>query len=197
MKLKNGSKIENTCDKNYCQLSETNLGGKQHNIHYQRQNIFHTQTYRINILLSTIQSSITSLLQPNMLMEGHTIEDCLSLLVRTNPNMSFVASYFGLNIRLYGETYWNTQITTQRSNSTQRAVTWLQTREHIMFIPWFTGHTQQGHWSMIVRHLNRNKNICFYHLDSLNQFDNTAPYALPNTPLYTPHTDSWQNIKTI
>jgi hypothetical protein len=50
---------------------------------------------------------------------------------------------------------------------------------------------------MIVQHLNRDNTICFFQFDSLNQFNNRAPYALSNTPLYTPHTDSWQKIRTI
>jgi hypothetical protein len=50
---------------------------------------------------------------------------------------------------------------------------------------------------MIVRHLNRSNKICFYQFDSPNQSNNRTPYALSNTPLYTPHTDSWQNIRTI
>jgi hypothetical protein len=46
-------------------------------------------------------------------MEGHDIEDFLSLLVGTNPNMSFMASHVGQNIEQYGETYWNGQIATK------------------------------------------------------------------------------------
>jgi hypothetical protein len=50
---------------------------------------------------------------------------------------------------------------------------------------------------MIVRYLNRNNNMCFYHFDSLNNFENRAPYNLLNTRIYTPYTASWQNIKNI
>jgi hypothetical protein len=56
---------------------------------------------------SPIPSTLTSLLQPNKWKEGrkegNCIEDFLSFLVTTNPNMSFMATYFGPNIRQYGE----------------------------------------------------------------------------------------------
>jgi hypothetical protein len=39
---------------------------------------FHTQNYRKKTLISTIPSNITSLLQPNILIEGHKIGDFLS-----------------------------------------------------------------------------------------------------------------------
>jgi hypothetical protein len=79
---------------------------------------------------------------------------------------------------------------TQRSNSPQRAVALLKQKKHIMFISWFTGQTQEGHWSMVVWHLKRNNKVCFYHFDSLNRFDDIAPYSLSDTPLNTPQTDS-------
>jgi hypothetical protein len=148
-------------------------------------------------LLSPIPPTLTSLLQPNILMEGNCVEDFLSLLISANPNMSFMATHFGPHIGQYGETYWDEKIATQRSNSPQRAVALLQKEKHIIFIPWFTGHTREGHWSMVVQQLYKNNNVCFYHFNSLNRFTNIVPYSLSNTPLYTPQTYSWQNVQTI
>jgi hypothetical protein len=34
-------------------------------------------------------------------------------------------------------------------------------------------------------------------MDSLNRFDDHAPYALSNTPLYSQNRDSWQNVRTV
>jgi hypothetical protein len=50
---------------------------------------------------------------------------------------------------------------------------------------------------MVFQHLNRNNTVCFYYFNSLNRFDDRAPYSLPNTPLYTLQTDSWKNIRAI
>jgi hypothetical protein len=58
----------------------------------------------------------TSLLQPNIIMEGCDIEDFLSLLVGTHPNMSFMASHYGSTIREYREIYWSDQISMKGSN---------------------------------------------------------------------------------
>jgi hypothetical protein len=49
-----------------------------------------------------------------------------------------------------------------------------------------------GHWSLILRYKNK---VAFYHMDSLNRFDNSASYALSNTPLYSQDTDSWHNVR--
>jgi hypothetical protein len=65
-KIKIGSKIENTRDKSYCRLSGTNLRGKQNNIHYQRPTKNPHTKLQKNNLLSTISSSITSLLRPDV-----------------------------------------------------------------------------------------------------------------------------------
>jgi hypothetical protein len=118
MEQKIGSKVKNTHVKNYCQLPETSLGEEKNNMHYQRRNypIYKTTGKTI---LSPIISTLISDLQTNILMEGNGIEDFLSLLISANPNMSFMATNFGPHIRLYGETYWDEQIATQRSNSPQ------------------------------------------------------------------------------
>jgi hypothetical protein len=65
-----------------------------------------------------------------------------------------------------------------------------------MFIPWFSGNTTAGHWTLIVRHRNRNGKVFLYYFDSLNNFDNVESHALSYTPLYIQGLDSWQNVKT-
>jgi hypothetical protein len=107
------------------------------------------------------------LLQPNILMEGLEIEDFMSLLVAKKTYMSFMATHVGPNIRKYGETYLDNQISTQKSNSPQGAVELLQSEKHSIFIPWFTGQIMGENWSMVLN-LNRNSKVCFYHFDCLN-----------------------------
>jgi hypothetical protein len=34
-------------------------------------------------------------------------------------------------------------------------------------------------------------------MDSLKNFDNSAPYALSNTPLYSQNRDSWHNMRMV
>jgi hypothetical protein len=135
-------KIENTQVKNYCQLSETSLGGgrgggQQYTLPKKR--FSHIQNYRGKTLLSPrVPSTLTSLLQPNILMEGNDIEDFWSLLISANPNMSFMAIHPSPYIRQYGETQWDEHIATQISNSPQRSVEMLQKENPIIFIPWLT-----------------------------------------------------------
>ena len=68
---------------------------------------------------------------------------------------------------------------------------------HILFIPWFTGETTKGHWSLIVRHRKPKGNAAFYHIDSLNKYDRHARYALTNTPLFKEGIDLWHEVKTV
>jgi hypothetical protein len=106
-------------------------------------------------LLSPISSTLTSLLQPNILMEGNDIDNFLSLLFLANSNMSLMATHFGPHIRKYGETYWDEQKATRRSNSPQRAVALLQRSYYVHTIV----HTWERHWSMVVWHLNINSEV--------------------------------------
>jgi hypothetical protein len=69
--------------------------------------------------------------------------------------------------------------------------------KHILYIPWFTGETTGGHWSLMVRYKNTHGKVAFYHIDSLNRFDNSESYILSNTPLYSQNRDSWHNLRTI
>jgi hypothetical protein len=39
--------------------------------------------------------------------------------------------------------------------------------------------------------------VAFYHMDLLNNFNNSAPHALSNTPLYSQNRDLWHNVRTI
>jgi hypothetical protein len=78
---------------------------------------------------------------------------------------------------------------TKRVNSAQRARDVKDIAKHIMYIPWFTGETTGGHWSFILRSKSTHGKVVFYHMDSLNCFDNSALYALSNTPLYSQNID--------
>jgi hypothetical protein len=65
-----------------------------------------------------------------------------------------------------------------------------------VFIPWFSGNTAAGHWTLIARHRNRHGNLFLYHFESLNNFDNVESHALSYTPLNIQGIDSWKNVKT-
>jgi hypothetical protein len=65
-----------------------------------------------------------------------------------------------------------------------------------MCIPLFSGNTTAGHWTLIVRHMNRHGKVFLYHFDSLNNFDNVESHALSYILLYIQGIDSWQNVKT-
>jgi hypothetical protein len=69
--------------------------------------------------------------------------------------------------------------------------------KHILYIPWLTRETTRGHWSLIVRFKSTHGKVTFYHMDSLNRFDNSASYALSNTPSYSHSRDSWHNVRTV
>jgi hypothetical protein len=124
------------------------------NVHYQRKKSPIHKTAEKK-LLSPIPSTLTSLLQPNILMEGNDIDNFLSLLFSTNPNMYLMATHFGPHIRQYGETYWDEQMATRRSNSPQRAVALLQRSYYVHTMV----HTREGHWSMVVWLLNINSEV--------------------------------------
>jgi hypothetical protein len=87
---------------------------------------------------------------------------------------------------------------TKRVNSAQKAKDVKDIAKDICYIPWFTGKTTGGgSWTLIVRYKNTHGKFAFYHMNSLNFFDNSASYALLNTPLYPQNTDSWHNVRTV
>jgi hypothetical protein len=83
---------------------------------------------------------------------------------------------------------------TKRVNSDQRAMYVKDVAKHILYIPWFTGRTNRGHWSLSK---STHGKVAFYHMDSLNFFDNSASYALLNMPLYSHNIDSLHNVRTV
>jgi hypothetical protein len=93
-----------TCQELLSVIRDKSWKRKNNNIHYQRKNLPHTKLQK-KTLLSTIPLTLASLLQPNIMMEGHDIEDFVSLLIATNANMSFITSHFDPNSRQYEETY--------------------------------------------------------------------------------------------
>jgi hypothetical protein len=86
---------------------------------------------------------------------------------------------------------------TRRVNSAQRAREVKDVVKHILYITWFTGETTGGHWSLIVQSKSTHGKVAFYHMESLNRFNNNASYALSNTPLYSQNRDSWHNVRTV
>jgi hypothetical protein len=95
--------MKDTHSKNWCRLSETSLEEKTY-VYTTNKKSSPIHKTAEKTLLSPIPSTLTSLLQPNKLMEGNDIEDFLSLLISTNPNMSFMATHLGPHLRQYGET---------------------------------------------------------------------------------------------
>jgi hypothetical protein len=85
----------------------------------------------------------------------------------------------------------------RRVNSAQRARDVKDLSRHILCISWFTGETTGGHYSLIVRSKSTHGKVDFYHMDSLNRFNNNASYALSNIPLYSQNRDSWHNVRTV
>jgi hypothetical protein len=148
-------------------------------------------------LLSPIPRNLTALLNTNELMAGAQVESLLSHLVSSNINMSFTGTDFGPGLLHQGQLYWDNLMGTRRVNSDQRARDVKDVVNHILYIPWFTGETTGGHWSLIVRSKSTHGKVAFYHMDSLNCFNNNASYALSNTPLYSQNRDAWHNVRTV
>jgi hypothetical protein len=136
-------------------------------------------------LLSPIPRNLTALLTTNELMAGAQVEEFLSHLVPSNTNISFAGTDFGPGLLHQGQLYWDNLMGTKRVNSAQRARDVKDVVKHILYIPWFTGETTGGHWSLIVLYKSTHVKVAFYHMDSLNHFNNNASYALSNTPLYS------------
>jgi hypothetical protein len=149
-------------------------------------------------LLSTIPRNLTALLTTNELMAGAQIEEFLShYLVSSNKNMTFTGTDFGPGLLHQGQLYWDNLMGTRRINSAQRARDVKDVVKHILYIPWFTGETTGGNWSLIVRSKSTHGKVAFYHMDSLDRFNNSASYALSNTPLYSQNKYSWHNVRTV
>jgi hypothetical protein len=140
-------------------------------------------------LLSPIPRNLTALLSTNELMAGAQIEELLSYLVPSNTNMSFTGLDFGTGLLHQGQLYLDNLMGMKRLNSAQNARDAKDVAKHIWYIPRFTGETTGGHWSSIVRYKSSHGKVAFYHMDSLNHSDNSASYALSNTPLYSQNRD--------
>jgi hypothetical protein len=156
--------------------------------------IAYTQKQKIT-LLSPIQSSLTSLLHPGISMMGYQIEDYLELVIVEKDNMSYIKTHIPPELCHHGILYWDSLLKADNPNSAKSAKQLQHINSHIMFIPWFLGNTTAGHWTLIVRHRNRNGKAFLYHFGSLNNFDNVESHALSYTPLYIQGVDSWQNVK--
>jgi hypothetical protein len=148
-------------------------------------------------LLSPIPRNLKALLTTNELMAGAQVEEFLSPLVSSNTNMSFTGTDFGPGLLHQGHLYWDNLMGARRVNSAQRARDVKDLVKHILCIPWFTGETTGGHWSLIVRSKSKDGKIALYHMDSLDRFNHNASYALSNTPLYSQNRDSWHNVRTV
>jgi hypothetical protein len=148
------------------------------------------------ILLSPIPKTLATLLHPGELMTGTHIEDFMSQLVSSSTNMSFIATYFGPSLGHKGKVYWDYPMGMTNANYVKIAMDVKDIEKHILYIPWATGRTSEGHWTLIlpVRYKNTNGKVVFYHMDSLNNFDSIAPYPLPTSPLCSQKRDSWQNV---
>jgi hypothetical protein len=150
-----------------------------------------------DMLLYPIPRNLSALLITNELMAGSQIEELLSHLVSSSTNMPLTGTDFGPCLIHQGQLYWDNLMGTRRVNSAQRARDVKDVVKHILYIPWFTGETTGGHWSLIVRSKSTHGKVAFYHMDSFKHFDNSASYALPNTPVYSHNRDSWHNVMTV
>jgi hypothetical protein len=130
-------------------------------------------------------------------MTGARIEEFLSHLVSSNRNMTFMGTNVGPSLRHQGQLYWDYFVGIEHLNYAQKANIMKDIANHILYIPWFTGETTWGHWSLIVRQITTHGKVALYHMDSLNRFDGHALYALSNTPVYSQNRDSWQNMRTV
>jgi hypothetical protein len=142
-------------------------------------------------LLSPIPRNLRTLLTTNELMAGAQVEEFLSHLVSSNTNMPFTGTDLGPGLLHQVQLYWDNLMGARRINSAQRARDVKDLSRQILCIPWFTGEITGGHWSLIVRSKSTHGKVAFYHMDSLNRFNNNASYALSNTPLYSQNRDSW------
>ena len=160
-----------------------------------KKTLAYTQTQK-NTMISPIQSSFTSLLHPGINMRGYQIEYYLKLFTEGNDNMSYIQTHIPPELCHNGLIYWDTLLQSDDTNSAKRAKELQGINNHIMLIPWFSGKTIAGRWTLIVRHRNQNGNVFLYHFDSLNNFNNVESHALSYAPLYIQGVDSWQNVKT-
>jgi hypothetical protein len=110
--------------------------------------------------------------------------------------MSYIQTHIPPELCHHGISHWDSLLEADNPNSAKNAEQLQHINSNIMFIPWFSGNTTAGHWTLIVRHRNRHGKVFLYHFDSLNNFDNVEFHALSYTPLYIQGIDSWQNVKT-
>jgi hypothetical protein len=129
-------------------------------------------------ILSPIPRNLTALLGTDKLMAVAHIEEFLSHLVSSNTNISFMGTEFGPRLLHQGQLYWDYLMGTESVNNSQKANDMKDIAKHILYIPWFTGETTGGYWSLIVRYKNTHGKVAFYHMDSLNHFENSVSYAL-------------------
>jgi hypothetical protein len=133
---------------------------------------------------------LPSLLHPIISMRGYQIEDYLELVIEGKDNMSYIQTHIPPELCHHGILYWDSLLEADNPNSAKSAKQLQHINSHTMFIPWFSGNTTAGHWTLIVRHRNGNGKIFLYHFDSLNNFDNVESHALSYTPLYIQGVDS-------
>jgi hypothetical protein len=89
-----------------------------------------------------------------------------------------------------GQLYWDYLARAKNVNYAQKAKDAKNIVRHILYIQWFIGETTGGaHRTLVVRYKNAHGKVAFCHMDSLNNFDNSASYALLNTPLYSQNRD--------
>jgi hypothetical protein len=115
-------------------------------------------------LLSPIPRTLTAILSTNELMAGAQLEQFLSHLVSSNTNMSFVRTYFGPGLWHQGQLYWDNIMGMKNSKGNGCEG---YGEAHILYIPWFTGATTGGHWSLIVRYKNTHGKVALTHLTAL------------------------------
>jgi hypothetical protein len=147
------------------------------------------------LLLKTHVSG-TSLLHSGEMMPGYHIEDYLKIVLQHGSNLSFMATHFGPGLCNEGEVLWDRLIDASNDNYVKRAQAMKDTPNSIILIPWFSGKTKSGHWSLVIRLKSTKGKVTFYHFDSLNHQTETAKCALSKTPLYNESTHKWQNIRT-
>jgi hypothetical protein len=117
-------------------------------------------------------------------MRGCQIEDYLELVIEGKNNMSYIQRHIPPDFCHHGILYWDSLLEADNPNSAKSAEQLHHINNHIMLIPWFSGNTTAGHWTLIVRHRNRNGKLLLYHFDSFNNFNNVEYHALLYTPLY-------------
>jgi hypothetical protein len=94
-------------------------------------------------LLYPIPRTLTALLRPGELMAGNQIEEFLPHMVSSNT--SSMATYFGPSPRHQGHLYWDYLTGMKNVNYAKKTMEIKDIEKHILYIPWFTGRTNEGH----------------------------------------------------